>query len=132
MVQTYLQVEKVRFGDRLQFHVEVSDIALNELRVPKFILQPIVENAIKHGVSKLADQGKIVVKIYEQDDWLHLCVHDNGPSFPDSMGAGYGIRSIQDKLKLLYQENAKVELHNEPSKTVNISILKSAINQHQQ
>ena len=131
MVQTYLQVEKVRFGDRLQFHVEVSDADLNDLRVPKFILQPIVENAIKHGVSKMAEQGKILVKIYEKDDWLHLCVHDNGPSFPDSMGAGYGIRSIQDKLKLLYHENAKVELHNEPQKSVNISILKSAIDQHQ-
>ncbi|WP_229253670.1 histidine kinase [Dyadobacter sp. NIV53] len=131
MVQTYLQVEKVRFGERLKFTVEVSDPDLNELHVPKFILQPIVENAIKHGVSKMADLGNIVVKIYEKDNWLHLCVHDNGPLFPDSMGAGYGIRSIQDKLKLLYGDNAKVELHNEPHKSVNISILKTAIDEHQ-
>ena len=130
MVQTYLQVEKVRFGERLQFHVEVSDPALNDLNVPKFILQPIVENAIKHGISKMADQGKIVVKIYEEDGWLHLCVHDNGPFFSDTMGAGYGIRSIQDKLKLLYGDNAKVELHNEPNKSVNISIQKSAVDEH--
>ena len=131
MVQTYLQVEKVRFGDRLMFTVEVSDPALNELQVPKFILQPIVENAIKHGVSKMADLGNIVVKIYEKDNWLHLCVHDNGPLFPDTMGAGYGIRSIQEKLKLLYGNDAKVELHNVPGKSVNISIQKSAIDQHQ-
>jgi two-component system LytT family sensor kinase len=127
MVQTYLQVEKVRFGERLQFEVEVTDPELKALQVPKFILQPIVENAIKHGVAKLADQGKIIVKIYEENDWLHLCVHDNGPLFADTMGAGYGIRSIQEKLKLLYGDDARLELHNEPNKSVNISILKSVI-----
>lgn len=132
MVATYLQVEKVRFGDRLKFTVDVTDPALRELQVPKFILQPIVENAIKHGISKMAEQGEIVVMIYEQDDWLHLCVHDNGPSFADTMGAGYGIRSIQDKLKLLYGDEARLELHNEPRKSVNILIQKSAIVQSQQ
>ncbi len=111
----------------LQFEVEVTDQELNSLQVPKFILQPIVENAIKHGISKLADQGKIIVKIYEENEWLHLCVHDNGPLFSDTMGAGYGIRSIQDKLKLLYGEDASIELHNDPIKSVNISIRKSAI-----
>ncbi|MCF2495184.1 MULTISPECIES: histidine kinase [Dyadobacter] len=133
MVATYLQVEKVRFGERLRFTVEVTDPALKELHVPKFILQPIVENAIKHGVAKLAEQGAIVVRIYEEDEWLHLCVHDNGPPFSETMGAGYGMRSIQDKLKLLYGDAARLELHNEPRKSVNISIQKSAIiqNQHQ-
>lgn len=127
MVQTYLQVEKVRFGDRLQFEVEVADPALKHLHVPKFILQPIVENAIKHGIARRADQGKIVVKIYEENGWLHLCVHDNGPLFAETMGAGYGIRSIQDKMKLLYGNDAKLELRNEPAKSVHISILKSNV-----
>lgn len=132
MVETYLQVEKVRFGDRLRFAVEVTDESLKSLQVPKFILQPIVENAIKHGISKMAEQGNILVRIYEKDNWLHLCVHDNGPAFPETMGAGYGMRSIQDKLKLLYADNARLELVNEPTKSVNIAIHKSAIEQHQQ
>ncbi|MCF0072014.1 histidine kinase [Dyadobacter sp. CY261] len=132
MVETYLQVEKVRFGERLRFTVEVEEETLKTLQVPKFILQPIVENAIKHGISKMADQGNIVVKIYEKDQWLHLCVHDNGPAFSETLGAGYGMRSIQDKLKLLYGDNARLELINEPHKSVNIAIQKSAIEQHQQ
>jgi two-component system, LytTR family, sensor kinase len=132
MVETYLQVEKVRFGDRLRFAVEVTDESLKSLQVPKFILQPIVENAIKHGISKMAEQGNILVRIYEKDNWLHLCVHDNGPAFPETMGAGYGMRSIQDKLKLLYADSARLELVNEPTKSVNIAIHKSAIEQHQQ
>lgn len=127
MVQTYLQVEKVRFGDRLHFQVEVSDPQLNEFCVPKFILQPIVENAIKHGVAKLAKQGCIRVCIYEEEEWLYLCVYDNGPPFPDAIESGYGMKSILDKLKLLYGEDARLELKNEPEKSVNISILKSVI-----
>ncbi|GAB3694274.1 hypothetical protein GCM10027592_15030 [Spirosoma flavus] len=122
MVQTYLQVEQVRFGKRLTFSVEVSDPALNELKLPQFLLQPIVENAIKHGIAKRADTGRIDVRIYEKGGELHLCVHDNGPAFPDNMDGGYGLRSIQDKLKLLYGENARVELQNWPLKQVLISI----------
>lgn len=123
MVRTYLQVEQVRFGNRLTFSVEISDSSLSELRLPQFLLQPIVENAIKHGIAKRADLGRIDVRIYEKNGELHLCVHDNGPAFPDDMSGGYGLRSIQDKLKLLYGDNARVELQNWPLKQVLISIL---------
>ncbi|UFH53809.1 histidine kinase [Spirosoma sp. KNUC1025] len=122
MVQTYLKVEQVRFGNRLTFSVEVSDPALNDLKLPQFLLQPIVENAIKHGISKRADMGRIDVRIYEKGGDLNLCVHDNGPSFPDDMDGGYGLRSIQDKLKLLYGDSARVELQNWPLKQVLLSI----------
>lgn len=127
MVRTYLQVEKVRFGNRLTFSVEISDPALSELRLPQFLLQPIVENAIKHGIAKRAELGRIDVRIYEKSGELHLCVHDNGPAFPDDMSGGYGLRSIQDKLKLLYGNEAKVELQNWPLKQVLISILMTKI-----
>ena len=122
MVRTYLQVEQVRFGNRLTFSVEVSDPALNDLKLPQFLLQPVVENAIKHGIAKLADMGRIDVRIYEKSGELHLCVHDNGPAFPDDMSGGYGLRSIQDKLKLLYGDAARVELQNWPLKQVLLSI----------
>lgn len=122
MVQTYLKVEQVRFGNRLTFSVDVSDPALSELKLPQFLLQPIVENAIKHGIAKRADMGRIDVRIYEKGGELHLCVHDNGPAFPDDMDGGYGLRSIQDKLKLLYGDAARVELQNWPLKQVLLSI----------
>ncbi|GAB3491158.1 hypothetical protein GCM10027341_03790 [Spirosoma knui] len=122
MVRTYLQVEQVRFGNRLTFSVDVSDPALNDLKLPQFLLQPIVENAIKHGIAKLADMGRIDVRIYRKNDALHLCVHDNGPAFPDDMDGGYGLRSIQDKLKLLYGDEATIEFQNWPLKQVLLSI----------
>ena len=127
MVRTYLQVEQVRFGNRLTFSVDVSDPALSELKLPQFLLQPIVENAIKHGIAKRADSGRIDVRIYEKNKELQLCVHDNGPAFPDDMSGGYGLRSIQDKLKLLYGDDARVELQNWPLKQVLISILMTKI-----
>ena len=127
MVKTYLQVEQVRFGNRLTFSVDISDPALSELKLPQFLLQPIVENAIKHGIAKRADAGRIDVRIYEKTGELHLCVHDNGPAFPDDMSGGYGLRSIQDKLKLLYGDDARVELQNWPLKQVLISILMTKI-----
>lgn len=122
MVRTYLQVEQVRFGNRLSFSVDVSDPALNDLKLPQFLLQPIVENAIKHGIAKRADTGRIDVRIYKKNSQLQLCVHDNGPVFPDNMNGGYGLRSIQDKLKLLYGDDASIELQNWPMKQVLLSI----------
>ena len=122
MVRTYLQVEQVRFGNRLTFSVEIADQVLTKLKLPQFLLQPIVENAIKHGIAKRADAGRVDVRIYEKGDELHLCVHDNGPAFSDDMGGGYGLRSIQDKLKLLYGDDARVELQNWPIKQVLLSI----------
>ena len=122
MVRTYLQVEHVRFGDRLLFGVTIADESLNTLQIPQFLLQPIVENAVKHGISKRAGPGRIDVKIYAQDDWLYLSVHDNGPPFPDEMGQGYGLRSIQEKLRLLYNDDAHVELQNDPYKQVLLAI----------
>lgn len=127
MVKTYLQVEQVRFGNRLVFSVEVSDPALNELRLPQFLLQPVVENAIKHGIAKRADAGRIDIRIYEKNGELNLCVHDNGPAFPDDMNGGYGLRSVQDKLKLLYGKDARVELQNWPLKQILLSILMTKV-----
>ncbi|TAE22701.1 MAG: histidine kinase [Cytophagales bacterium] len=129
MVRTYLQVEHVRFGDRLLFSVDTSDEQLNKLQIPQFLLQPIVENAVKHGISKRAGAGRIDVKIYSQNECLCLSVHDNGPPFPDDMGSGYGLRSIQDKLRLLYGNDARVELQNEPYKQVLLSIKLSRLQQ---
>lgn len=146
MVRTYLRVEQVRFGNRLTFSVEVADSALNDLKLPQFLLQPIVENAIKHGIAKRADSGRIDVRIYEKNrdagprdagppnaglTELHLCIHDNGPAFPDYMSGGYGLRSIQDKLKLLYGDDARVELQNWPLKQVLICIQMAKIQSSQ-
>lgn len=127
MVRTYLQIEQVRFGDRLKFEVQVEGHALTLLTIPKFLLQPIVENAVKHGISKLPEEGCIRVQIFEENDWLNLCIHDNGPAFGENLSSGYGLRSIQEKLQLLYQEDASVEMRNQPEKLVCVRLKKTRL-----
>ena len=122
MVRTYLDVEQVRFGDRLSYRIDLLNPALNDVQIPQFLLQPLVENAIKHGISKVAGPGAIVLRIVEENGWLNLRIHDNGPAFPEELVAGYGLQSIQDKLKLLYGSDARLVVESKPLKEVVVQI----------
>ena len=121
IVKTYLAIEQVRFEDRLTYTVSVENDLENK-EIPRFLLQPIVENAIKHGISKVPTQGEIHVKIMQEGDVLRLAVHDNGPAFSDNFFTGYGLQSIQDKLKLLYGSRAELDIQNTDYKQVIIKI----------
>lgn len=124
IVKTYLSIEQVRFGDRLKFSTEL-DKTLEDFQIPRFLLQPLVENAIKHGIAKISGEGRIEVKIYQKDQSIILSVHDSGKSFPEEMASGYGLRSINDKLKLIYGKDAQVEIQNKDEyKAVIITIKK--------
>lgn len=128
MVRTYLDVEQVRFGDRLTYRIDLLDPALKEVQIPQFLLQPLVENAIKHGISKVAGPGAIILRITEENGWLCCRIHDNGPVFPEELVAGYGLQSIQDKLKLLYGNDAHLLVENKPLKEVIVQIKKERLN----
>ncbi|MBC7892086.1 MAG: histidine kinase, partial [Sphingobacteriaceae bacterium] len=120
LVSTYLDVEKVRFDERLSYTIELEDERLHEALIPRFLLQPLVENAIKHGISKRAGEGKIRLVIGREGTQLLLRLHDNGPPFPETLQGGYGLQSIRDKLRLLGGEGARLELVNGPNKHVRV------------
>jgi two-component system, LytTR family, sensor kinase len=117
IVRTYLAIEQVRFGDRLIYDLDVEK-GIENIEIPRFLLQPIVENAIKHGISKLSQQGLICIKITKEGSHLRLAVHDNGAPFSDNFFTGYGLQSIQDKLKLLYGSEAQFIVENADYKQV--------------
>jgi two-component system, LytTR family, sensor kinase len=119
MIKTYLAIEQVRFGDRLQYVIDILP-ALSEIKIPRFLIQPLVENSIKHGIAQVPDKGLIQISVAMQDDWIELNVHDNGPAFPDHVAAGYGLKSISDKLRLLCGNSASILLLNEPQKIVKL------------
>jgi len=121
MVQIYLNVELVRFSDRMKYIIEV-DKDIENITIPVFLLQPLVENAIKHGISKLTGQGIIKLKIFVENMWLIISIFDNGPEFPSDIRANYGLQSIFDKLKLLYKEDFSIQFINSPEKNVKIKI----------
>lgn len=121
IVRTYLDIEQVRFGNRLTYKLDMQE-GLSNVKIPVFLLQPIVENAIKHGISKISGDGRIEVKITKEHHNLVLRIHDNGPAFPDNFFTGYGLQSIQDKLKLLYGEQASFDIQNSDYKQVIIQL----------
>lgn len=124
IVKTYLEIEKVRFDERLVYSVEFQNESLQNCQIPRFLIQPIVENAIKHGISKLAGNGIVKLNIAEEKGNLIIEIQDNGVPFPDTIFSGYGLKSIQDKLRLLSGKKASMTINNEPVKAVILSLPK--------
>ena len=99
--RTYLEIEKVRFGDRLNFEIDCPSEFL-EIQIPQLLIQPLVENAIKHGLSKITEKGIVKISLQKQGNYLQIRVYDNGPSFPEEPLTGFGIRNTQERITLLY------------------------------
>ncbi|MFN3848548.1 MAG: histidine kinase [Spirosomataceae bacterium] len=121
VIKSYLAIEQVRFGKRLRYEIDCEEGVLNT-KIPRFLLQPLVENAIKHGISKIAVDGEITVKISQFLDDIVIKIHDNGPVFDEFLGGGFGLRSIREKLKIVYGDKATFEIQNEPDKAVIITV----------
>ncbi|MCU0353703.1 MAG: histidine kinase [Cytophagales bacterium] len=128
MVKTYLDVEKVRFDERLDYRVTFADERLKDCLVPQFLIQPLVENAIKHGISKITGNGVLRIDVTDENAMLQITITDNGVPFPAQLATGYGLRSTQDKLRLLMGETARMEIVNPtdgaPDKAVRITMPK--------
>lgn len=121
ILNTYLAIEKVRFGNRIQFEINHLPSLANKM-IPRFLLQPLVENALKHGLKDRHQGGKLEVSIKEENNYLEIKVADNGVPFPDELVAGYGMQSTFDKLQLLYKDNYDLKINNQPTKNIQISI----------
>jgi sensor histidine kinase YesM len=122
MVKTYLEIEKIRFGEHLQFKIDV-DKTLENKEIPLFLIQPLVENAIKHGISKNIEDGKINIKVEKQQEEITISVADNGPNFPEGLLSGHGLQTVYDLLRLNYKDNASLNWTNHPKKKITITIL---------
>jgi two-component system LytT family sensor kinase len=97
----YLEIEHIRFKDRLRIAIEVPEPLKNAL-LPTFILQPLVENALKHGFSKRSQGGTVAIRARAEGNSLRLEVEDDGDGPPLRHEEGVGLRSVQDRLHLLY------------------------------
>lgn len=121
MVKSYLEIEKIRFGDRLQFDIE-ADSSIENYEIPLFLIQPLVENAVKHGVSQNEGNGQIVLKIERKENELSISVSDNGPNFPEGLVSGHGLQTVYDLLRLSYGDGASLNWTNTPEKIITITI----------
>lgn len=117
----YLDIEKVRFQDRLVLEFDIQDKAKSAL-IPSLLLQPLVENAIKYAIAPSIDGGTIKVSAEVIDNRLHVVLSDSGPGIEDvnnivsQSGSGVGIANTKERLLQIYGENHSITLRNmEPS-----------------
>jgi two-component system LytT family sensor kinase len=123
MTEVYLQIEKIRFEDKLTYSITLTD-DVNHYLIPRFVLQPVVENAVKHGLKATGNMTEIDIEIKNHSQGLQIIVADNGPAFPNELIPGYGVKSMYDKLDLLFPNNYEVHFTNQPRKQVSIHIHK--------
>ncbi|HEU4681111.1 MAG TPA: histidine kinase, partial [Gemmatimonadales bacterium] len=125
LVQHYLSVEQLRFQDRLGVSVSVPPEVL-DARVPSLILQPLVENAVRHGVSRRGETGRIAISGRRHHGTLRLEVRDNGPGFPDgwdpTTSAGIGLANTRERLQRLYGPTHRFKARNGPQGGAVVSV----------
>ena len=115
-LKLYLEIEKTRFGDRLQVEFEIDEDTL-DARVPSLILQPAIENAIKYAIAKMESGGKITIRAQSEGKMLRMEVCDNGPDAPEDPASllndastGVGLINMRERLVYMYQDRSEFSL----------------------
>jgi two-component system, LytTR family, sensor kinase len=123
-LQKYLDIQKARFAERLELRVEVPR-ELSNARVPSLILQPIVENAVKHGIAKRAQGGAIEIRAARTNEWLTLNVYNDGPQLEagwEKSNGGVGLSNVRTRLESLYGDGFELKMGNENGRGVKVSV----------
>ncbi len=125
-IDDYLSIEVVRFGDKLRFEKTVDSDTL-EMLVPSMLLQPLVENCIKHGLSKKVEGGTIRLRARRAEARLHLMVEDDGVGIPESKLAtllehGIGVSNVNERLKVLFGSDYRMWIDSGPGRGTRIEI----------
>jgi LytS/YehU family sensor histidine kinase len=130
-VRTYLDLEKARLEERLQIDWPKVQKAYLEIKVPTLILQPLVENAVLHGIGSKEEGGNIRISVNRQKKDLLITVEDDGPGFSYSSGekgkegsprASIGLNNIDDRLQLLFGEEFRLAIDSEPNQGSRVTI----------
>jgi signal transduction histidine kinase len=117
LVESLLAIAGIRMGTRLRYRV-VIDEALRDARMPPLLLQPLVENAIKHGIEPAVDGGEIRVDGERSDDILVLRVSDTGVGIADDAPEGVGLANVRARLASLYGDKGRLTLTRNPSRGI--------------
>ena len=126
-IDDYLAIEMVRFGDKLRFIKEVEPDTL-DLLVPSMLLQPLVENSIRHGLASKVDGGTIKVRSRRQGTQLQILVEDDGVGIPESRLArmfeqgGIGVTNVNERLKVLYGDSYRMWIDSRPGEGTSTGI----------
>jgi two-component system LytT family sensor kinase len=125
-IDDYLAIEMVRFGDKLRFDKDVSPETLDKL-VPSMLLQPLVENSIRHGLSGKVDGGVIRVRSRMAGNRLSIVVEDDGVGIPEAKLArlleqGIGVSNVNERLKVFFGNDYRMYVDSRPGAGTRIEI----------
>jgi signal transduction histidine kinase len=124
LVESYLEIQRIRFADRLTADVHADEEVL-AARVPTLVLQPVVENAVTHGISSKREPGRISIRAHRENGSLYLTVADTGPGFGASphRGRGVGLSNVRARLNQLYGDAQRVSLGAAPHGGASVTIV---------
>ncbi len=116
MIENYLKIYTVRMGDRLRYKIDIPD-SLHDVHIPPLLVQPLVENAVKHGLEPSIRGGDLLIQGYREGDRVRIIVSDSGIGINESsMGNGISLENIRKRLDLLYQGRGRLFFEeNKPS-----------------
>jgi len=125
-IEDYLSIEQVRFGDKLRFEKQVDPAALARL-VPSMLLQPLVENCVRHGLSRKIEGGTIRLRASLKDGRLHLVIEDDGVGIPEARLAtllqeGIGVSNVNERLKMLFGSDYRMSIDSQPGQGTRVDI----------
>ena len=119
---SYLEIEQARFGERLTVINEIPP-HLAEVQLPSFTLQPLIENAIKHGICSLLGEGRLRLFARETPEAITLCVEDNAGAWqPSGQGDGLGMSLVDKRLKSAFGERYGIDVQWEPKQWTRVSL----------
>ena len=125
-IKLYLSIQQMRFPDRLQIDLDI-DPATSKALVPNFVLQPLIENALRHGIGRSAGAGSIGISSRRENGSLLITVSDNGAGLPNhwqlKTNCGIGLANTAARLQQLYGENHRFDIHNRDGGGVEIEIV---------
>lgn len=118
LIEDYLQIQQMRLGERLEYELEQQLEHIN-CQIPPLLIQPLVENAVTHGIEPSIAGGKIELTVTQSENSVQISVLDNGVGLGNSQrngnGNGLALKNIKERLKTLYDNNAKLELSEDPN-----------------
>ncbi len=122
-VSSYIEIEKVRMQGHLQINTQIDENLLH-IRIPTFTLQPLVENAVKHGISNLLENGKIEIRAFRYNGHIRIDIEDNGGTYDELKDErGVGIQIVDKRIKNLVGNEYGIKIYSEPDIKTTASIL---------
>ncbi len=123
VIEKYLEIEKIRLGDRLSYKMHM-DAALSKVGIPPLLLQPLVENAVKHGIAPKTDGGMIEISCETNGDNYRIQIRDSGVGYNPSniKSTSYGMKNVCERLERFYPHNHHFAIHTDEGTTITIQL----------